>query len=354
MDVDGEAVRLAGQHGSHQPAHVRRVGGARRVQRLLEVALDDRVVVGCLEVQRRVRDQRAQPQRRLPRGGEVAAGVELTEDLPGAGGRDPPGVGARGIEAPPQQGEDLLAVEQPRRQPERVEAAAHRVGVREALAHRAAMVGQPADEQRPGQPPAAATAVAGGGEQGAARVAGARQVRDDHERPAVHRGPLVGVLAQRGLHRPVQPPARQRQPVAHRPVRGRGRAGERLHLAPAAGEDLREVDGARLDVELKRLRRSEARHEPAERLGGALAVLVGEDQRVRRRDLEHAHERALARDEQAGVVDRLDRQQVAGLPQLRIRAGATGPQHRHSSSRSTSIGAPITAPVCSVGCAATR
>ena len=121
VHVHAQRVRLAREHRAQQPSHRGLLRGAMRVDDLLDVAVDLDVVALTLEVDARAGDLLAQIERDPPRVLAFACGVELAEDLDGAGGRTASGVGLGRIQPRPQQREHLLAVELRDRQPERLE-----------------------------------------------------------------------------------------------------------------------------------------------------------------------------------------------------------------------------------------
>jgi len=114
------------------------------------------------------------------------------------------------------------------------------------------------------------------------------------------------VQAQRFLHRRVQPPAGQRQPIAV--FDARHGPGARLDLSAAVREQLRQVHRPGVDVDLHGLVGAQLGQQSLKCGGGLLALAHGHQQRIARRDPEDPHKRALARDDQPGPVDRLDRQ----------------------------------------------
>ena len=215
------------------------------------------------------------------------------------------------------------------------------------LAHRPAVRLQRPLQRRGRQPPPLRP------RQRRPRDALAGQERHHHVRGDLDRRLVVGVQPQRLLHRCVQPPPRQRQRIARRLPARRRRARARLHLPPAAGQQLAQVHRPRVDVELQRLLGPELGDQPPERARGLLPLGRGHQQRVRRRHPQDPHERALAGHDQPGAVDRLHRRQLARLrqpagPTLRDSAG----DHRlasgcsHSACRSSS--SPPTPPARSI------
>jgi hypothetical protein len=101
---------------------------------------------------------------------------------------------------------------------------------------------------------------------------------------------LVGVPAQRVLHRRIQPPARQRQPIRCGTGIRRRLAGERSDLAAQALEQPSQLQRPGLHVELKPLARPQPRDQASERGRELLALALAHDQRVGRADLQIAQE----------------------------------------------------------------
>ena len=86
-------------------------------------------------------------------------------------------------------------------------------------------------------------------------------------------------------------------------------------LAAARGQQLVEVGRARVDVDLQRLVCAQLPEQALERAGGAGALGGRHQQRVGRLHAEDPHQRALGGHDQAGPVDRLHGEQIAGLGQ---------------------------------------
>ena len=259
------------------------------------------------------RDRLPQPQAGLDRLFALDRRVELAEQLAGRRRTGSPVRPGR-VEARPQQRDDLLAVQQLGRHPLRLELGAQRVDPAEVLAHRTPMRGQRALERSRRQLPPPPVRERG------PRDVLARKERHHQVVVDLHRGLAVGVQPQRLLERRVQPPARQRQRVARTALAARRRPRARLDLPPALADELVEVHRPALDDDLDPLVVVQLGDQPLERAGRLLALLAGHQQRVHRRDPEDPHERALARDHQAGAVDRLHPQQLTRLPKLLARA----------------------------------
>ena len=317
-----ERERLPGQHRAVQPPHRRPPGGRGDHDRLLGAPIDVGEMRVPIEIEARRRHRLAQPPARLDRRLPLHRRVELAQHLPHSG-RPSSEVGLGRVEARPQQMHDPLAVEQLGRHPLGLELGAQRVDPPEVLADRPAVRRQRPLERRRRQLPAPRV-----GERGSGDVL-ARQKRHDHVVVDLDRRLIVGVQPQRLLQRSVQPPARNGQRIVcrRRAARRRTRAG--LDLAPAVRQQLAEVHRAPLDHDLDPLVRVQLRDQPLERRRGLLALLAGHQQRVHRGHAEDPHERALARDHQAGTVDRLDRQQLARLTE-RLPLGPGRFDHRHS------------------------
>ncbi len=73
--------RLAGQHRPVQPAHLRTPRRVRDQDRLLDVTINDHVLVRGSEVEARLRDLLAEPERRVAREVAIRGRVELSQHL---------------------------------------------------------------------------------------------------------------------------------------------------------------------------------------------------------------------------------------------------------------------------------
>src|SRR5207247_8357458 len=114
-------------------------------------------------------------------------------------------------------------------------------------------------------------------------------------------------------------------------VRGE-RADRALGLLLAAVEQLVEADRERLDIELDRLAGLQAPGELAERVADLLALDRRHHQRVLRGGAQEPHKSALASDNEALAVDRLDGAEISRV--RRVVAMAGGRQTSHSSAPS--------------------
>ena len=307
VHVHAQRERLPGQHRPVQPPHARATSGRRHDDRLLGVAVDVREMRVALEVEARARDRVPQPQAGLDRLLALDWRVELAEQLAGRRRAGSPVCPGR-VEARPQQRDDLLAVQELGRHPLRLELGAQRVDAAEVLAHRPPMRGQRALERSRRQLPPAPVRERG------PRDVLARKQRHHQVVIDLDRGLAVGVQPQRLLKRGVQPPARQRQPIASTALAARRWPRTRLDLPPAFPDELAEVHRVALDNELDPLLVVELGDQPLERVGRLHAFLAGHQQRIHRAHAEDPHERPLARDHQAGAIDRLHAEQLTRLP----------------------------------------
>ena len=248
VHVHRERERPLDLHRVQQPAELGRVRQRRDVQRLLEVAIDAQVaLIGPIDP--RPGDQLAQRVRRPGGGAGVGDGVEFADDLEAilAGARPPVGsaIGGRGVEAPPQQVEDLRAREQVRGEVERLQVGPDRVGEVQRLARHPPMGRERALQRRAREPPSRAREQRAPVEPGA--LVG--QVGDDDVVGDVDGGLLIGVALQRLAQGRVQ--AAQR--IGSAVVVGGERADRALGVVLAVREQRVEPDGRGLDVELDRL-----------------------------------------------------------------------------------------------------
>ena len=180
-------------------------------------------------------------------------------------------------------------------------------------------------------PSPAARGDAGSSARQSTRTALVGQVRDDDVVGDVDGGLLVGVALERLAQRRVQPPQRRGALAVRRRA---ARAIARSASAWLCSSSASSRTGRRLDVELQRLAgRRGARRAGRRRAPTCSRSASRHHQRVLRRHAQEAHERALARDEQALAVERLDRAQLARLRQRparcrRLRRPTAAPARR--------------------------